>query len=116
MVLLASDLTNPWTVLGYIVLGSALGMIGQGIRVVVGIKKAQDEAAAEGEDFAYDFKKLSASLLIAFVIGGIAGALAVLPYVSRGGEITFKDVEVLIGVGYAGTDFIEGFMKKKLPS
>lgn len=41
----------PWTILSYILLGSILGMIGQGIRVVVGLKKAQADAEATKKIF-----------------------------------------------------------------
>ena len=36
---------DPWTALGYILLGGLLGAIGQGIRVVVGLKKQMDESS-----------------------------------------------------------------------
>jgi hypothetical protein len=114
---MAVDFSDPWMILGYILLGAILGMIGQGIRVIVGIKKAWDEAAAEdSSDEWLNLNKILVSLLIALVIGGIAGALGILTYIDMGGEISMEDIGILIGFGYAGTDFIEGFMKSKMPS
>ena len=113
---------DPWTALGYILLGGLLGAIGQGIRVVVGLKKQMDEAskATSGPDGAqgkkdwqnwFDPQQLMVSLAIAFVVGGIAGTLASLQ--SLGQDVTKEYMISIITVGYAGTDFIEGFMKTK---
>lgn len=91
-----------------ITLGGVMGMIGQGIRMVVGIKKLQDRTEQYGEVF--ETSKLVLSLLIGF----IAGALAALVLVQN----TSVDTKVLMGLmaaGYAGTDFIEGFARKYLP-
>ena len=113
---------DPWTALGYILLGGLLGAIGQGIRVVVGLKKQMDESSksSDGSDSAqskkdwqqwFDPQQLLVSLAIAFVVGGIAGTLASLQ--SFGQDVTKEYMISIITVGYAGTDFIEGFMKTK---
>jgi hypothetical protein len=113
---------DPWTALGYILLGGLLGAIGQGIRVVVGLKKQMDESSksSDGSDGAqskkdwqqwFDPQQLLVSLAIAFVVGGIAGTLASLQ--SFGQDVTKEYMISIITVGYAGTDFVEGFMKTK---
>ncbi|MDD4160955.1 MAG: hypothetical protein PHW87_00580 [Methanothrix sp.] len=119
---MAAISSDPWTILGYILLGSVLGMIGQGIRVFVGLKKAQDAAEADKQNISwdqwFDSKQLITSLVIALVIGAVAGALGILPYMSQPERIlTIKDIELLIIGGYAGTDLIEGFISSnKLPA
>jgi len=108
-----------YAALGYVILGGILGAVGQGIRVIVGIKKQLDEASTSGkkwEDW-FEMKQLLLSLIIAFTIGGIAGVLGGTWFL--GSEITKESMMTLIAIGYAGTDFIEGFMKTqtaKLPS
>lgn len=100
------------TIIIYLISGTLLGIFGQGIRVIVGIKKQLDIASVTGatRDQWMDRGRIAISL----AIGAIAGFLgAVLLW-----ELKF-DREFLItmlGVGYSGTDFIEGFMKTELPA
>lgn len=103
--------SDPWTILGYILLGSVLGMIGQGIRVFVGLKKAQDQKDSAW----FDSKQLVTSIIIAFVIGGVAGAIGIFNYLTEYGprNLTLKDIELIILAGYAGTDLIEGFISSR---
>lgn len=100
----------------YILLGAVLGAVGQSIRVIVGLKKKFDEASLEGKPVKdwFELRHLLVSLLIAFVIGSIAGVLGVLDLFGK--EITKETLVALIAIGYSGTDFIEGFMKTKIPA
>lgn len=99
--------------------GGLLGMLGQVVRMCAGLKKASDSAAASGQSFAdmFDGGKLGISLVIGFA----AGALALLGagWGSTSGPAGFKldnsTISAIIAAGYAGTDFIEAFMKKSLP-
>lgn len=104
--------TTPMDFLIIILLGAILGMVGQGIRVVVGIKKIGDEAVRTGVDQKDLIKtqQIVLSLFIAFAIGSIAGVLAAVGST----DLTFTKTTIIsfIAAGYAGTDFIEGFMKK----
>lgn len=59
--------------------------------------------------------ELFTSLLIAFVVGAIAGMLAGMAAVDSDTGIDQKTMLTIIGAGYAGTDFIEGFMKSSAP-
>ena len=105
--------SNPWTILGYILLGSVLGIIGQGIRIFVGLKKAQQQAESTLQWF--DTKQIATSIIIAFVIGGAAGAIGIFNYLTvyGGKNLTLKDIELIILAGYAGTDLIEGFISSR---
>jgi hypothetical protein len=104
--------STPLNTLIIILLGAILGMVGQGIRVVVGIKKVGDEAVKTGQDQKdlIQTKQLALSLFIAFAIGAIAGVLAAVTST----ELSFSKTTIIafIAAGYAGTDFIEGFIRK----
>jgi uncharacterized membrane protein YeaQ/YmgE (transglycosylase-associated protein family) len=52
--------------------------------------------------------------LISLLIGGIAGGLAAAYF--SGQELNSTIIFGLIAAGYAGTDFIEGFMKTEQSS
>jgi hypothetical protein len=108
-----------------ILLGGLLGMIGQAIRTIVGIKKENDstneKARASGQVTVSYYDSLSGKrLTISLLIGFTAGVLAYLfldP--EEGSEFSGKlfkaDVLAIIASGYAGVDFIEGFMNRYLP-
>jgi hypothetical protein len=42
--------------------------------------------------------------------------LAALPFISQAETITYQTLIALLGAGYAGADFIEGFMRKAVPA
>lgn len=106
-------------VLAQIAMGVLLGMMGQGARVVVGLKKAYDDAQAQNQSFkdeVFDGQKLGISLFI----GALAGGLGVITLASFGNSDDFTknihDIALkLLAIGYAGTDFIEGIIQKYLP-
>jgi hypothetical protein len=95
-----------------ILLGGLLGAFGQGLRVVVGLKKVYDQAHSDKVDFAsmFDASKLVVSLFIGF----LAGAIAIL-FMDRPVAMDTKLYTMLLGAGYAGADFIEGFVQKSMP-
>lgn len=101
---------NVYESLTYIALGTLLGTLGQGARTVVGIKKASDEAVLSQQSLKeiLDFKRLTISLLIGAVSGGIS-AIALF-----GTEINKEFLITLVAAGYSGADFIEGFMTTKI--
>ena len=105
---------NDW--INLLLLGGMLGALGQGVRAVMGLKKVNDQAALEGRQMK-DMVDAS-TLIISLVIGFIAGALAIVGIADTSKAMT-PDKELvitLLGAGYAGTDFIEGFIKKYLPA
>jgi hypothetical protein len=94
--------------LQYILLSVILGIIGQFIRIGIGLKKQFDEAGAS-----FDLNKLFASIIMAAFVGGTAGVLYIVAYwesIISTPEITKNFLVTLISVGYAGTDFIEGLL------
>ncbi len=104
--------TTPLNLLIIILLGAILGATGQGIRVIVGLKKVYDESLKENKAAKdlIEYKQLALSLFIGFSVGAIAGVLAAVSNINM--EITNAVIIAFIAAGYAGTDFIEGFMKK----
>jgi hypothetical protein len=102
-----------------LLLGGLLGITGQGIRMIIGLKKQSEEATANATTLreTFDASRLSISLFIGF----IAGILAMLGYAGFDKELSGSvdtHKEILLGIiaaGYAGTDFIEGFISKYLP-
>ncbi len=99
-----------------ILLGALLGLIGQGVRVVVGLKKLYEDTSQKKKQFTDDFN--ATKLLVSLLIGVVAGAIAAIS-VASGNTPTNLGKELiltLLAAGYAGTDFIEGFIKKYLPS
>lgn len=105
---------KPLDTLVIIILAALLGMIGQGMRVIVGIKKANEQVRTENDqEQLFKTQRLVFSLFISFAVGAIAGVLAAINSI----DATFSKSMILgfIAAGYAGTDFIEGFMKKNPP-
>lgn len=104
--------------LGLILLGGIMGMLGQSARVIVGLKKLNDEAAAKQSALSdmIDPSRLFVSLLIGFV----AGALAAIAMQGTGPidptHLTKSDIMAYAAAGYTGADFIEGIMSRFLPS
>ncbi len=95
--------------------GGLLGMVGQGMRTIVGLKKVYDQSMRETRPFAELFagSQVALSLLIGFV-AGILGIISISDLLSV--KLDKQTIATLIGIGYAGSDFIEGFIKKYAPS
>ncbi len=106
--------TEQW--LYQLLLGAILGMMGQGLRIIVGIKKLSDQASQQNKQVGELFH--ASSLGISLLIGFIAGAIASISINSGTTPVNFTQQAILglMAAGYAGTDFIEGFVKKYLPS
>lgn len=103
---------TPSDTLTIILIGAILGMVGQGLRVMVGMKKVGDEAAKLGttQKDLFQTKQMVFSLFIAFAIGAVAGVLAAVS--KTDGVFDKSTITAFIAAGYAGTDFIEGFIRK----
>ena len=95
--------------------GALLGATGQGARVIVGIKKLNDTASAQNTTISSGL--VPSQLVTSLLIGAVAGIIGV---VSTGmdftNDIAPKDVVTLMFIGYAGTDFIEGFIRREKPA
>lgn len=97
-----------------IVLGGLSGALGQSARVIVGIKKLDDQASLEGKsrDELFDLKRFILSIGIGFT----AGALAALSSTPNPANVTMDQILAFMAAGYAGSDFIEGIMSRVLPA
>jgi hypothetical protein len=108
-----------------LILAGLLGMVGQGVRAVAGIKKMGDDAQAKGVSPSSVFSPgwFLVSLAIGFIAGIIAGLSLGLSKLLK----TPDDFQLLLGIaaaGYSGTDFVEAFasrfssglMPKNVPS
>jgi hypothetical protein len=97
---------NAYEILANLILGIILGVLGQGIRVVVGLKKLSEESNSTDKNF--DIKRLVLSL----GIGGVAGGLSAIILLEQ--KLDKELLLTIMASGYAGTDFIEGVLKTRL--
>ena len=91
-----------------LLLGGLMGMIGQGIRAVAGLKKMNVDAQNQGTTAQDLF--MASRLIVSLIIGFIAGVIAASTMLSKLIAMTSGDISILFGIaaaGYAGTDFIE---------
>ena len=90
--------------------GGFLGIGGQAIRTLAGLKKAGDVAGDQGKRLAdtFDTGRFFRSLLI----GAVAGFLAAFVSVEDLNAISREVVLGIMAAGYAGTDFIEAFVQR----
>lgn len=96
----------------FVLLGTLLGLLGQILRVIVGIKKEIEQTNANGKTLKDSFDSIR--LAISLMIGGLAGGLGAITLL--GTEINRELLLTLVAIGYSGTDFIEGFIRKNTPS
>jgi uncharacterized membrane protein YeaQ/YmgE (transglycosylase-associated protein family) len=99
---------TPATIQG-ILLAFMLGVTGQGIRVVVCLKKADEESAANAGS------ANGSRFLACLLIGAFAGALAAVPFLLELGSLGRQTIIAVIVAGLAGAFFIEALMGKALP-
>lgn len=112
-----SDLLSTIGILVNLLIFGVMGMLGQGVRAVVGLKSAATLAAGTPtQQTAFD----AAYFFLSLMIGLIAGILAGLGLMaSAGGVKNFNlDLSTLLGIaaaGYAGADFIENAFTRLIP-
>lgn len=102
-----------------VALGAILGAVGQAARGVVGWKKIFDEAQSMQTTATAIFS--SSRLVISLIVGAVAGVLSAVLLVDDPGKFVsgqtpsqFKQfLLTLVATGYAGTDFIEGFVRNR---
>lgn len=99
-------------IINALLLGGILGMVGQGIRATIGIKKLRETNADPNlPTYKFEIDRFVATLLLGF----LAGLLATIPFFnkdfSEGPKWNQEIFLTLIAAGYSGVDFIEGFLK-----
>ncbi|HEY1779511.1 MAG TPA: phage tail tip lysozyme [Roseiarcus sp.] len=99
-------------VLSALVLAGLLGMIGQAVRAIVGLKKMNDDALSGGVSASDLFiaSRLVTSEIIGFVVGVVTAFSLDINQL-----VTVTNFQLLLGIvaaGYAGTDVIEGFARR----
>jgi hypothetical protein len=95
-------------------LGGAVGALGQGIRSLIGLKKVHD--ATSTEDMSMRSALAFDRLFISLAIGFVAGALAATGIITDLSKVTNQQIFALAAAGYAGADFIEGFVRRVAPA
>lgn len=99
-------------VLTKITTGLLLGAAGQVARTIVGLKKTTDEAKAKGTSFAKQFD--ASQLFVSLLIGAVAGLFGSLAMWDKLNDLNNRDVLMaIVAAGYAGADFIEGFIRNE---
>ena len=98
---------DQWLVI--VIVGIIFGALGQGARVIVGFKKMYDYAP---DDAPMATLVDGVRLLISLAIGGVAGALAAVTIVSDLAKVSVEQLFAIAAAGYAGSDFIEGFITR----
>jgi hypothetical protein len=103
-----------------LLLGGLLGVAGQTLRIIVGLKKLNDDAKDQQKKFTDMIEP--GRLLISLLIGFVAGLLAIVAvstfddsFLKGDADGRKKLILGIIAAGYSGTDFIEGFVAKYLP-
>lgn len=104
--------STVWPWISVVVVGALMGVLGQAICALLGLKKAGDAASLHGIFLErIEFTRLTISLFIGAVAGMIA-AIAITP----GSPMSREALLSLAAAGYAGADFVEGLMARYLQS
>jgi putative chitinase len=107
---------QPTQVLIILLLGGLMGLVGQGARTIVGLKKMYDTllASAPSESDLFDASRLVVSLIIGF-IAGVVTTIPLLGKLAAGNDPT-PILLAIAAAGYVGTDAIESFMTRIVPT
>jgi hypothetical protein len=101
---------NPDQMLTMILLASILGMAGQVVRFIAGLRKSAS-GSTKAISEVIDNKQMLLGLLISLIVGGVAGVLASINMTGK--PLDNSVIIAFLAAGYAGTDLIEGFIMKK---
>ncbi|WGM39137.1 hypothetical protein [Caulobacter sp. NIBR1757] len=88
--------------------GGLVGAMGQGARTAVGLKKLAQEAAVK--EVGMTDLIAASRIFVSLAIGFIAGSLGGIGVVQKINQIQLHEVMAIAAIGYAGADFIEGFI------
>ncbi len=95
-------------------LGGLCGALGQGARVIVGFKKLNDVTSSQSAGIGDLIE--GGRLFLSFGIGFVVGALAATQILKNPAVISLQQVMQIAATGYAGTDFLEGFISRQFAS
>jgi hypothetical protein len=98
-------------IINNVLAGGMLGALGQGIRVAVGLKKFNEENAANAAQGKPIEEFSTGRLVISIFVGFVAGAIGMLvkgATLSDKGNFSTEAIVTIIAIGYSGADFIEG--------
>jgi hypothetical protein len=91
-------------------IGGLLGITGQLLRAVAGLKKHSMTTTTPKEQT--DCQQFSWTRFgVSMILGGVAGVLAVLMLWDDSDPFTKKAALGIIAAGYSGSDFLEGVIK-----
>lgn len=104
--------------------GGMLGIIGQGIRLAVGLKKLSDANTVNIANRKPQEEMTTSRILTSIFIGFVAGALAMIVKDASSDLdqkiFSSEAIVTVIAIGYSGADFIEGvfntYISKKIPA
>jgi predicted chitinase len=104
------------TVLLALLLCGLLGVLGQGVRAIVGLKNAGAlNSTTPSEQAEFNLAYLALSLMIGFIAGVIAGIALNLENIITVDPSNWKLMLGIAGSGYVGADFIENTMSVVIP-
>jgi len=104
------------SVLLALVLCGFLGLLGQGVRAIVGLKNAGSlNSTTPGEQAEFNLAYLALSLMIGFIAGVLAGIALNLQTIVTIDPADWKTLLGIAASGYIGADFIENAMSVVIP-
>lgn len=93
--------------------GSIVGILGQFLRVIAGLKKVADQAAASQTTITDNFD--NGRFFRSILIGSVAGSAAAFSTISSLSQISHESVLGIMAAGYVGADFVEAFVARYIP-
>jgi predicted chitinase len=112
----ATEVPTIYSVLTALLLGGLLGLLGQGIRAVVGLKNAGAlSSTTPTQQSVFSAAYLCLSLLIGFIVGVLASITLNLQNAITVDPSNWKILLGIIASGYVGADFIENAMSLVIP-
>ncbi len=107
----STGVLTVYSTLAALLLCGLLGLLGQGIRAVVGLKNSGSLASENpSEQSVFSAAYLSLSLMIGFIVGVLAGIALNLETIVTVDPNNWKLLLGIVGSGYIGADFIENTM------
>ena len=96
-------------VLGALMIGGLMGLVGQGARAAIGLKKMND--VAKIQDLGWNDVFVAGRLIVSLIIGFLAGVIAAISLGVENIATAFAPdmLTKLAAAGYIGTDAIEAF-------